>query len=132
MKLYNTLTKRVEEFTPIDANKVRLFVCGPTVYDYSHLGHAKTYVQMDILARLLKHLYPTTYLQNITDIDDKIITRAAERGIDWQELRDTYQQAYEEDMQVLGNTSVDTYARATDYMSDIIRQVQTGSLDHPL
>jgi len=125
MKLYNTLTKRVEEFTPIDANKVQLFVCGPTVYDYSHLGHAKTYVQMDILARLLKHLYPTTYLQNITDIDDKIITRAAERGIDWQELRDTYQQAYEEDMQVLGNTSVDTYARATDYMSDIIRQVQT-------
>jgi len=124
IKLYNTLTKQVEDFEPIDPNNVRLFVCGPTVYDYSHLGHAKTYVQLDVLARLLKSDYTTTYLQNITDIDDKIITRAAEQGIPWQELRDTYQQAYEEDMQQLGNTSVDRYARATDFIDDIIRQVE--------
>ncbi len=125
IRLYNTLTKKVDEFAPIDPDNVRLFVCGPTVYDYSHLGHAKTYIQLDVLARLLKQDYSTTYLQNITDIDDKIITRAAEKNISWQELRDTYQQAYQEDMQKLGNTSVDTYARATDHIDDIIRQVQT-------
>lgn len=125
IKLYNTLTKAVEEFTPIDTNNVRLFVCGPTVYDFSHLGHAKTYIQLDVLARILRQEYAVTYLQNITDIDDKIIARANEQGIGWQALRDTYQQAYIEDMERLGNTSVDTYARATDHIDDIIRQVQS-------
>lgn len=125
LKLYNTLTRTIEEFTPIDASNVRLFVCGPTVYDFSHLGHAKTYVQLDVLARVLRQSYPVTYLQNITDIDDKIITRASEQHIDWRQLSDTYQAAYLEDMKQLGNTSVDTYARATDYIDDIIRQVQT-------
>lgn len=126
MKLYNTLTKRVDEFAPREANKVKMFVCGPTVYDFSHLGHAKTYIQMDILARVLRaNEYDVFYLQNITDIDDKIIDRARERGIDWQELRSTFQDEYEKDMKSLGNTSVDQYARATDYIDDIIRQVQT-------
>lgn len=126
MKLYNTLTKRVDKFAPREANKVKMFVCGPTVYDFSHLGHAKTYIQMDILARVLRaNDYDVFYLQNITDIDDKIIDRARERGIDWQELRSTFQDEYEKDMKSLGNTSVDQYARATDYIDDIIRQVQT-------
>jgi cysteinyl-tRNA synthetase len=103
-----------------------MFVCGPTVYDFSHLGHAKTYIQLDVLARVLRaNDYDVFYLQNITDIDDKIIDRAREKKIDWQELRSTFQDEYLTDMTSLGNTSVDQYARATDYIDDIIRQVQT-------
>lgn len=126
LKLYSTLSKKVENFTPREESKVHLFVCGPTVYDLSHLGHAKTYVQMDVLARVLKQNdYDLFYLQNITDIDDKIIIRAGERKIDWQELRSQYQEEYIKDMTSLNNTSVTQYARATDYIEDIIKQVTT-------
>lgn len=126
MRLYNTLTKSVEDFQPRDDNRVQMFVCGPTVYDFSHLGHAKTYVQLDLLARVLRASnYKVFYLQNITDIDDKIIDRANEQNIDWQDLRTQYQKEYEHDMRELNNTSVDQYARATDYIDDIIKQVQT-------
>lgn len=126
MKLYNTLTKQIDDFAPREAGKVKMFVCGPTVYDFSHLGHAKTYIQLDVLARVLRaNNYEVFYLQNITDIDDKIIDRARERKIDWQELRSQFQEEYQTDMTSLGNISVDQYARATDYIDDIIRQVQT-------
>lgn len=124
LRLHNTLTRKVEDFTPRDSSKVNLFVCGPTVYDLSHLGHAKTYVQMDVLARVLRaNNYDLFYLQNITDIDDKIIVRSAEKKIDWQDLRTTFQDEYIKDMQSLNNTSVTEYARATDYIDDIISQV---------
>lgn len=126
MKLYNTLTRRVEDIQPRQDGKIQMFVCGPTVYDYSHLGHAKTYTQLDVLARTLRlEGYETFYLQNITDIDDKIISRAAESHISWETLRSQYEAAYYSDMECLGNTSVSQYARATDYLPDIIRQVQT-------
>jgi len=126
LNLYNTLTKKVEPFTTMEENKVHMFVCGPTVYDFSHMGHAKTYVQLDLLARVLKALnYDLFYLQNITDIDDKIIDRANEQNISWEGLRSKFQDEYEQDMQSLNNTSVKQYARATDYIEDIIRQVQT-------
>lgn len=124
VKLHNTLTRKIEEFVPRTGLDVNLFVCGPTVYDLSHLGHAKTYIQMDVLARMLRYnQYNVFYLQNITDIDDKIITRATEQQIDWQELRTRFQDEYIKDMQSLNNTSVTEYARATDYLGDIIRQV---------
>jgi cysteinyl-tRNA synthetase len=124
LKLHNTMTKKLEDFNPRDDKKVHLFVCGPTVYDLSHLGHAKTYVQMDVLARVIKQNgYDLFYLQNITDIDDKIIMRSAEKNIDWQELRSTFQDEYLKDMASLNNTSVTEYARATDYIDDIISQV---------
>ncbi|MDB5167627.1 MAG: cysS [Candidatus Saccharibacteria bacterium] len=124
LRLHNTLTKKVEDFTPRQEGKVNLFVCGPTVYDLSHLGHAKTYVQMDVLARVIRaNDYELFYLQNITDIDDKIIIRSAERNIDWQELRASFQDEYIKDMTSLNNTSVTEYARATDYIDDIISQV---------
>ncbi len=125
MKLYNTLTKQVEEFEPLEAGKVQMFVCGPTVYDLSHLGHAKTYTQMDVLARVLRQKYEVFYLQNITDLDDKIIERAKEKDISWEDLRTQFEGEYKKDMESLGNTSVTEYARATDYIPDIIRQVQT-------
>ncbi|TAL14507.1 cysteine--tRNA ligase [Patescibacteria group bacterium] len=124
LRLHNTLTRKVEDFKPIEAGKVNLFVCGPTVYDLSHLGHAKTYVQVDVLARVIRaNDYELFYLQNITDIDDKIIIRSAEKNVDWQKLRTNFQDEYIKDMTSLNNTSVTEYARATDYIDDIISQV---------
>lgn len=126
LRLHNTLSKKVEAFRPIEEGKVKMFVCGPTVYDYSHVGHAKTYVQLDVLARVLKQCdYDTFYLQNITDIDDKILARANEQKISWQDLADKYQAAYQEDMISLNNTSVTEYAKATGYIPQIIDQVST-------
>ena len=82
LKFYNTLTHIKEEFLPIKNGSVNLFVCGPTVYDYPHLGHGKTYTQFDIIAKFLKYAgYEVFYLQNITDIDDKIIKRSSELEI---------------------------------------------------
>lgn len=125
MNLYNTLSKKVEKFEPLNNEMVNFFVCGPTVYDYSHIGHAKTYVQMDIIARVIKmNGYKLNYLQNITDIDDKIINRSNESNIGWKDLSLKFEQEYKNDMVKLGNTSVDTYARATDHIDNIINQVR--------
>lgn len=126
MKLYNMLTRKKEELKPLEKGKINMFVCGPTVYDLSHLGHAKTYIQMDILARTLRASgYEVFYLQNITDLDDKIIARANEQQISWEQLRSKFESEYYKDMKALGNDSVTQYARATDYIDDIIKQVQT-------
>lgn len=125
LKVHNTLTRKKEEFKPIKGKEVRLFVCGPTVYDYSHLGHAKTYIQFDIIAKYLKHKgYKVNYVMNITDIDDKIIKRAQEKKIDWKKLSTEYEQAFLEDMKELGIDSVNKYARATDYIPQIIKQIK--------
>lgn len=125
MKLYNTLTRQKEDFTPIKTGHINMFVCGPTVYDYAQLGNGKTFVQMDIIARSLQFLgYEVTYLQNITDIDDKIIARAQEKGMAWQDLTTKFTHAFLEDMKLLNVTSVTQYAAATDYIDDIIAQVQ--------
>ena len=79
LRLFNTLGRKIEEFNPIKDKKVNFFVCGPTVYDYPHLGHAKTYTQFDFIVRFMrKSGYDVSYLQNITDMDDKIINRAKE------------------------------------------------------
>lgn len=124
--LTNTLTRKKEKFEPINDKKVNLFVCGPTVYDHSHLGHAKTYTQFDVLVRFLKYLgFDVFYLQNITDIDDKILTRAKKSNTDWKDLTQKFEKLYLEDMQRLNNTSVTEYARATDYIDQIIKQVKT-------
>ena len=128
--LFNTLSRKKEVFKPIDATgkKVNIFVCGPTVYNYSHLGHAKTYVQFDMIVRYLKFKgYRIFYLQNITDVDDKIIKRARNEKLGengWKKISETYEKFYKEDMQNLGIISVDKYARATDYIPEIISQVR--------
>ncbi len=98
LRVYNTLTREVEDFTPHDPALVRMFVCGPTVYDYSHAGHAKTYTQFDFIARYLGRRYQVRYLQNVTDIDDKIIARAAAAGVNPRDLADRWLAAYAEDM----------------------------------
>jgi cysteinyl-tRNA synthetase len=126
ISLYNTLTRRVEPFEPMTPGVVRMFVCGPTVYDLAHVGHAKTYTQFDFLARYLRARgLEVTYAQNITDIDDKIIRRAAESGRDPRDLAAEFEDAYQQDMAALGNTSVDVFARAHDHIDGIVAQVRT-------
>lgn len=125
MKIYNTLTRRKEEFAPINGNEINFFVCGPTVYDYSHLGHAKTYTQFDFIVRYLRYLgYEVYYLQNITDIDNKIIKRAKETNVDWRQLSKKYEKLHLKDMKRLNNTSVTKYAPASGYIKEIVKQVE--------
>lgn len=126
LRLFNTLTRKKEIFKPFKGKKVRMFVCGPTVYDYSHIGHAKTYVQFDVIVRYLRYRkYDVFYLQNITDLDDKIIQRARELGISPKEVAEKFEEEYYKDITTLGITSVSKYARATDFIDAIIKQVQT-------
>lgn len=126
LTLYNTLTRKKETFKPIKKNKVNMFVCGPTVYDFPHIGHAKTYIQFDIIVKYLRYLkYDVFYLQNITDIDDKIIKRAKQFKITPHELAKKYEKIYHEDEKQLGINSVTKYARATDYIKQILKQVKT-------
>ncbi|MFH0867847.1 MAG: cysteine--tRNA ligase [Candidatus Woesearchaeota archaeon] len=126
LKLYNTLTRKKEEFKPIKGKNVNLFVCGITPYDYAHIGHAKTYVQFDIIVKYLRYSgYEVTYLQNVTDLDDKIIRRAAEKKIEPIDLARNFEKEYIKDMKELGVDSVDKFARATDYIKEILNQVKT-------
>ena len=125
LKLHNTLLRELEEFKPINSDVIQLFVCGPTVYDFDHIGHAKTYTQFDIVARTLRYLgYNVKYVQNITDIDDKIIMRAKEKDVEPSVLALEYMKYHIDDMEKLGNTSVDKYAPATDYILQIVSQVK--------
>ncbi|MCX6749793.1 MAG: cysteine--tRNA ligase [Candidatus Pacearchaeota archaeon] len=125
IKVYNTLTRKKEEFRPIKGKEIKMFVCGPTVYDYSHLGHAKTYVQFDVIARYFRFKgYKLSYLQNITDIDDKIINRSNDEKTDWKKIAAKYEKEFIEDMKTLNIHSVNKYARATDYINEIISQVK--------
>ncbi len=125
IKLYNTMTRRKEIFKPLHGNRVKLFVCGPTVYDHSHIGHARTYISFDVIARYMKYTGLTVfYMQNITDLDDKILKRAAELGSSPLELARRYEEKYLHDMKVLGVENVNIYARATEHIPEIIRQIK--------
>jgi cysteinyl-tRNA synthetase len=125
MKIYNTLSGKKDIFKPIKGKNVNLFVCGPTVFDYSHIGHAKNYVVFDSFVKYLRSQgYSVFYLQNITDIDDKIIARARERGVSPKDLAVAFEKEYIKDMKTLGVNSVSKYARATDHIKEIISQVE--------
>lgn len=125
LKIYSTLSRKKEAFKPIKKSQVNLFVCGPTVYDFAHLGHAKTYTQFDVIVKYLRHKgFKVFYLQNITDIDDKIINRANQEKTDWKEIVEKYEREYFEDMNSLGINSVNKYAKATNYLPEIISQVK--------
>jgi len=126
MIIYNTLSKKKELFEPIHKNRVNIFVCGPTVYDDSHIGHARTYIAFDVIVRYLKYRgFSVFYLQNITDIDDKIIRRASELGITPIELARRFEKRYLEDMLALHINNVSLYARATEHITEIIKQIET-------
>lgn len=125
LSLYNTLLRTKEVFAPIDPAHVKLYVCGPTVYDYAHIGNARTFSAFDLLARLLKHLYPkVTYARNITDVDDKIIERSNQSGepIDSVTARTTVQ--FHADMDDLGLLRPDIEPRATRHIGDMIAMIE--------
>jgi len=125
MLINSTLSGKKEPFLPIHDNRVNLFVCGPTVYDNSHIGHARTYIVFDVVARYLKHKgFSVFYLQNITDVDDKIIQRAAETGTSPRLLARKFEQKYLEDMHALSVTNINYYARASEHIPQIINQIE--------
>jgi len=119
------MSRQVTELVPMTDKKIKFFVCGPTVYDFPHLGHAKTYTQFDFIVKYLRWSgFDVNYLVNITDIDDKIIQRAKDRNITWRQLADEFEDIYVKDMAALHNTAVSKYARATDYIDSIVSQVE--------
>jgi len=126
LKIYNSYTNQKEEFKPIEPGKVRMYVCGMTVYDLCHLGHARVLVVFDMVVRYLKTLgYEVTYVRNITDIDDKIIKRANENGENINELTGRFITAMHEDAEALGVLPPDEEPRATTSMDDIISMIKT-------
>lgn len=119
------MSRSKEQFNPIRPNRVKLFVCGPTVYDDSHIGHGRTYIAFDCIARFLRYQgYSLFYLQNITDVDDKVIKRAREKGTDPLVLAREYERRYLADMKALGVKNVNLYARATEHVPEIIVQIE--------
>jgi len=125
LKVFNTLTRKKEVFKPMKGKEVKMFVCGPTVYDFSHLGHAKTYIQFDFIVRYLRYKgYKVFFLMNITDLDDKIIERAQKEGSTHEAIARKFEEEFYKDMEALGISSVSKYARATDYIKEIISQVE--------
>lgn len=127
LKLYNTLTRAKEEFRPLDPANVRMYVCGPTVYDYAHIGNARPIIVFDVLFRLLRHLYGAdhvTYVRNITDVDDKINARAAERGITIRELTEGTNKIFQEDVKALGCLEPTVQPRATEHIAEMIALIE--------
>jgi cysteinyl-tRNA synthetase len=126
LRVYNTLSGKKEEFKPLSPPKVGLYACGVTVYDYCHIGHARAAVAFDVIARYLRFAgYDVTYVRNYTDIDDKIIDRSNEQGVDWKELTEIFIKAHDDDMGALGVQRADVEPRATDYIDQIIAIVKT-------
>ena len=126
LKIYNSLSNQKEEFIPIEANKIRLYVCGMTVYDHCHLGHARVMVAFDVVFRYLKSSgYDVTYVRNITDIDDKIIQRANENGENFKVLTERFIDAMHEDEKALGVLPPSAEPKATDNIAEIIEMITT-------
>lgn len=121
LKLFNTLSAKKEVFKPLIQGKVMLYVCGVTVYDVCHIGHARAYVSFDIIHRYLRYLgYDVQFIQNFTDIDDKIIARANRDGVPYTEITEKYINLFEEDMSELGLLKATANPRATEYISEMI------------
>ena len=126
LKIQNTLENTKEEFLPVDPSNVRIYACGPTVYDYAHIGNARMAVVNDLLVRLLRTLFPkVTYVSNITDIDDKIIEAAQTADMPFQELTLKFEAIYNEDMAALGVHRPDVQPRATDHIAEMITLTKT-------
>lgn len=126
MKLYNTLTRQKEDFIPLEENKVKMYVCGPTVYDFIHIGNARPYVVFDTIRRYFEYKgYDVNYVQNFTDVDDKIINRANNEGVDAKVIADRYIEEALKDAKAL-NVKEPTYApRVTQEIKEIIEMIQT-------
>ena len=124
MYIYNSMTRKKEEFKPIHDGKVGIYACGPTVYDYFHIGNARPFITFDVLRRQVEREgYEVTFVQNFTDIDDKMIRRANEEGITVKELADRYIAAYYEDAHALGIRPATVHPKATEHIAEIIQLV---------
>lgn len=125
IQIYNTLTRKKEEFIPIEEGKVSMYVCGPTVYNYIHIGNARPVIAFDTVRRYLQYRgYEVKYISNFTDVDDKIIRAANELGEDVRELTDRFIDAYFEDVEALGCARADAHPRVTDHIEDIVKFIE--------
>ena len=126
MRIFNTLSGKKEAFKPIDENSVRMYVCGMTVYDDTHIGHARTFLSFDLIVRYLRNIgFKVTYVRNITDVDDKIISRAKELNLDPTDLVQKYINSMQEDFESLGMINPDLEPRATENINSIISLIET-------
>src|ERR1700761_4401779 len=126
LKIHNSLTGQKEVFKPLQPPEVRMYVCGMTNYDFIHVGHARMLTVFDLVQRYLRFSgYQVTYVRNITDIDDKIIDRAAANHEEWSHLAERYTDAMHEDCKTLGLQAPDHEPRATQYIAQIIGMIQT-------
>jgi cysteinyl-tRNA synthetase len=124
--LHDTLTSEKRELVPLEPGKIRFYACGPTVYDFSHVGHARSYVVWDVVVRHLRARgYEVKYVRNFTDVDDKIIKRANERGEDPVALADRFARAYDEDMDALGNLRPDAAPKVSEHVPQIVALIET-------
>lgn len=121
LKIYNSLAREKQVFEPINPDHIRIYACGPTVYNYAHIGNARMAVVFDLLARVLRQIYPkVTYASNLTDVDDKIITASRETGAPISEITEKFARIYNEDMAALGVSVPDIQPKATDHIGDMI------------
>lgn len=126
MKIYNTLTRNKEEFIPLEEGKVKIYACGPTVYNYFHIGNARPFVVFDTLRRYLIHLgYDVKFVQNFTDVDDKIINKAKEEGVSATELSGRYIKEYFDDAEALNVLPADIHPKVSEHIEDIIEFIKT-------
>ncbi len=129
LKIYNTLTRSKETFVPLNPPRVSMYVCGVTVYDYCHLGHARALINFDVISRYLRYKgYQLDFVRNYTDVDDKIINRANEQKILWNEVSEKFIKAFDDDMLALGNLKPNHEPKATHHIQDMIQMIQ-GLID---
>ncbi len=125
LRVTNTLSRQKEEFVPVDPEHIRFYVCGPTVYDYAHIGNARPVVVFDVLYRLLKQLYPrVTYVRNITDVDDKIIDASQKSGDDIGDITTKFADIFRQDMAALNALPPDIEPRATDHIGEMVSMIE--------
>ena len=126
MKIYNTLTRKKEEFIPIEQGKVRMYVCGPTVYNYIHIGNARPMVVFDTVRRYMEHKgYEVNYVSNFTDVDDKIIKKSVEEGVDSSVISERYIEECKKDMEGLNVRPATTHPKATEEIGGMLDMINT-------
>lgn len=126
MQIYNTFSRKKEEFKPIDPPNVKMYVCGPTVYDFFHIGNARSFIMADIIRKyLIYNGYKVTYVMNITDIDDKIIKKAKEEGLETSQVSGKFTDSFLNDIKKLNINEADIFPKATEHIADIIKMVKS-------
>jgi cysteinyl-tRNA synthetase len=122
--IYNSLTRKKERLTPLKSSQIKMYTCGVTVYDESHIGHARSLYIFEVIKKYLQYRkFKVKFVRNITDIDDKIINRARELGVDWRELVEKYIARYYEDLKALGIQRADAEPRATENIPDMVKHI---------